>query len=69
MQYCERCKGEMTGSTPREVKDGKVFHLYCFWKITVGNQPRTPPRLINLGEDHDDTTRHRAGSNPHLPEK
>lgn len=69
MQFCARCQGVMLGDTPREVVGTKIYHLYCYWKITVGNQPRVPPRLVNLGEDHDDTTRHRGGSNPRIPEK
>ena len=65
--FCERCKGVMLGDTPREVVDRKVYHLYCHWKMTQGNLPRVPPRLVNLGEDHDDTLREGRGSNPSLP--
>jgi len=33
MQYCERCKGELQPETPRDVIEGKVYHIYCGWKV------------------------------------
>lgn len=69
MQFCARCQGVMLGDTPRQIMDGKVLHLYCFWKITEGDKPRIPPRLVNLGEDYDDTTHNRGGGGPSLPKK
>lgn len=52
-QYCHRCHNTMTPETPRQVLDGRVYHVYCYWKMTTGNQPRVPPPLIDLiGDGH-----------------
>ena len=33
MQYCERCKKDLQPETPRDVIEGKVYHIYCGWKF------------------------------------
>lgn len=34
MSRCSRCGGQLNSTDPRGVIDGKVYHLYCWYKIT-----------------------------------
>lgn len=33
MQPCKRCGGRLEPSTPKDVVDGKVYHVYCGYKV------------------------------------
>lgn len=33
MQQCHRCGRGLEPHHSREVMNGKVYHLYCFWKL------------------------------------
>lgn len=45
----------MLGDTPRKVIDGKVYHIYCGWKLEQEAIRRIPDRLVDLGGDDADT--------------
>lgn len=61
-QFCNRCKGVMLGDTPRKVIDGKVYHIYCGWKLEQEAIRRIPDRLVDLGGDDADTLHQGGGS-------
>lgn len=44
---CARCSVFVRPTDPRKIIDGKVYHLYCGWKVE--NEKRVPPPLISLG--------------------
>ena len=64
-QFCARCHGVMLGDTPRQIIDGKVYHLSCGWKLE-----QEAIRGINAdkGETYADTLPPRSGSTPSVPE-
>ena len=31
--HCARCGGQLKTTDTREVMDGKVYHLFCHWKL------------------------------------
>jgi hypothetical protein len=33
LQMCKRCGNQIFSDTPRDVIEGKVYHVYCGWKI------------------------------------
>lgn len=63
-QFCERCKGVMLGDTPRQIIDGKVYHLSCGWQLE-----REALRKISdqLGGDDADPISERSGGDATLP--
>ena len=69
MTLCHRCGLQLSAQEPRTVMDGHVYHLYCKWKLEQQAIRRIPDRLINLGDDHDDTLHKGRGSNPDVPER
>ena len=64
-QFCALCKGVMLGDTPRQIIDGKVYHLSCGWKLE-----QEAIRGINAdkGETYADTLPPRDVSAPSVPE-
>lgn len=63
-QFCARCKGVMLGDTPRQIIDGKVYHLSCGWQLE-----REALRNINpdKGETYADTLPPRSWSDTDIP--
>lgn len=66
-QFCTRCKGVMLGDTPRQIIDGKVYHIYCGWKLEQESIRRIPDKLIDLGGDDADPISERSGGDATLP--
>ena len=53
MNRCYRCHGVINTDSSRDVdKDGKVFHLYCKWKL---EQEAIRNISAEKGEGHADT--------------
>ncbi len=68
-QFCERCKGVMLGDTPRQIIDGKVYHIYCGWKLEQESIRRIPDKLIDLGGDDADPLPERSGGDISIPSR
>ena len=57
MQMCNRCGGMLEATTPRDVIDGGVYHVYCGWKLRQQRAEQEAIRNINpdKGERHANT--------------
>ena len=54
MQVCNRCGGMLQSTTPRDVYDGGVYHLWCGFKVRRIDAEKKAvrdiaPPLIDLG--------------------
>lgn len=57
MQVCNRCGGLLQSTSPRDVFDGGVYHLWCGWKVRRLKAEKEAvrdiaPPLINLGVNY-----------------
>lgn len=62
MSRCERCGKWLDTDTPRDFYEGKIYHIFCGWKLRRDDAEKK-------GATHDDPLHPRGGSDPCVPKQ